>query len=383
MKPLLVAYASAGNGHRSAAKALGDALEKENTPHFLADVLNFSDPLFRGVYSNLYEILGEHAHGPCKAMYRLTDRSRRESRFLRFIDALSKRKVLPFRSFVRDNEPSGAICTHFLPQLVLLAMREQGHFRGPIYTCITDFDLHRMWYCAGTDGYFVASRRVFSKLLALGAPRDRIFITGIPVAERFAGPVPTQPARNRMKFLFLASSVPDAKVEEILRIILSSNLSMDLRVVAGRNWTLKKKLLHSPMADDLRVEIFGYVNDMEAHMKWADLILTKPGGLTASEALCVGTPMLLISPIPFQETYNAQYLQEEGAGLLCETPESVLQQTRRLMSQPLELEEMTQKANQLGNPRAAMEIIRTVLHEEKIIGASARITPMTGKKRAV
>lgn len=383
MKPVLVAYASAGNGHRSAAKALGEALVKTATPHFLADVLNFSDPLFRGVYSNLYEILGEHAHGPCKAMYRLTDRSRRESRLLRFIDALSRRKVLPFRSFVSDNEPSGAICTHFLPQLVLLNMREQGIFEGPIYACITDFDLHRMWYCPGTDGYFVASGRVYQKLLALGAPRERIFRTGIPVAGRFAGLAPAVPDRDGMKFLFLASSIPDSKVEEILRNLLSSGLPLNLRIVAGRNWTLENRLRQGPFTGDPRLQIYGYVDNMQDHMNWADLILTKPGGLTTSEALCAGTPMLLISPIPFQETYNAQFLEEEGAGLLCESPENVLLQTARLIRQPLELEAMARKAAMLGNPEAATEIVGTILNPGNILGLPAGPDNVPGKKEAV
>lgn len=379
MKPLLVAYASTGNGHRSAAKALGEALEKEEAPHFLADVLSFSDPVFRGIYSNLYEILGEHAHGPCKAMYRLTDRPRTGSRFLRFFDNLSKYKVLPFRTFVRDNEPSAAICTHFLPQLVLLAMREGGIFSGPIYTCITDFDLHRMWHCSGVDGYFAASERVRRKLVSLGTPPERIFLTGIPVSERFSRLMPARPRQERINFLFLASSIPDTKVEEMLRVLLASELPLNIRLVAGRNWTLKKRLLSSPIADDPRLEVLGYVNDIESHMSWSDLILTKPGGLTTSEALCMGTPMLLISPIPFQETYNADFLQGEGAGLLCETHEIVLQQTTRLVTDRGLLKDMTVRAQLLGKPKAALDIARTVLHHETFIGVDS----MAEKKKAV
>ena len=112
MKPFLLPYVTAGNGHRSASMSLKEAFEREDKPCVTVDVLNFSDRVFRMIYSNIYEVIGEHSHSSCGAIYKLTDQDREESHLVKLVDRLSEISLNQFRSFITDNDPPAVICTH-------------------------------------------------------------------------------------------------------------------------------------------------------------------------------------------------------------------------------------------------------------------------------
>lgn len=365
MNPFLLPYVTAGNGHRSASMALKEAFQRENTPCITVDVLNFSDRVFRMIYSNIYEVIGEHSHTSCGAIYKLTDQDREESRLVKLVDRLSELSLNQFQGFVRDNEPPAAICTHFLPQAILSKMKSRGIYSGKVYACVTDFDLHLMWVCQDMDGYFVANSNIRNKLIKLGINGNRIKVTGIPVSSRFST-LSRRSGRNngRMRILISGSSINDKKVIAILEGINDLELPLDLDVVTGRNETLYEKLVEIKSCSPVNMKIHGFVNNMDELMSGADLMITKPGGLTISEALCANLPMLLFSPIPFQETRNALFLNNQGAGYLCEDSSEVLHRISHLFHHPQDLRTMKNKCSELAMPMASSMIARSVINQD-------------------
>jgi processive 1,2-diacylglycerol beta-glucosyltransferase len=375
MKPFLLPYVAAGNGHKSAALALKEAFETDGIPCTVVDVLNFSDRVFRMLYSNMYEIIGEHSHTSCGAIYKLTDQDREESRFVKFVDRFSELSLNQFQDFVKDNEPPVALCTHFLPQALLSSMKSKGLYSGRIYGCVTDFDLHLMWVCPNMDGYFVANDDIRNKLMKLGVDKFRIMATGIPVNSRFSC-LQSDDGRNsgRMRILLSGSSISDKKVIAILEGLNNLELPMDVDVITGRNETLYYRLENFRGCPPMKVFVRGFVNNMEELMAEADLMVTKPGGLTISEALCAHLPMLLFAPIPFQETKNALFLDTRGAGVLCEDIRDILHKVSHFFRHPDDLQKMRRECGRLARPMAAVTIAEAVRHMyfERTDGAPER-----------
>ncbi len=360
-RPVLIPYASAGNGHRAAAQALWQAFEEEGLGAIITDVLHFSVPLFRMVYSKTYSIMGEYSHLSCEAMYRLMDRPREESLLIQFIDWLCERHVRPFTGFVEENEIELALCTHFLPSLVLASMRRKGSYAGEIYSVITDYGLHKVWVHEDVDRYFVPHEDIRKTLLALGVAEEKIDITGIPVKREFAS-ANREGERSRELFTVLlsGSAVSDNKVLQILRWLGEMKSSLRVLLVAGRNEGLLERLESYEPPKHMALERFGFVHNMPSLMKEADLMITKPGGLVVTEALCASLPMILVSPIPLQETENALYLEKEGAALYCEHLEDFPFTFRKLSGTPEILESMRKAAARLARPDAAKRILAQV-----------------------
>lgn len=364
MNPFFITYATAGNGHRVAALALREAFIEKNLPTVIADVLHFSFPLFRLVYSNLYEVLGEHAHGSCEAMYRLTDRPVQESRIVRLIDWISQRNVTHFADFVRENGIQDSVCTHFMPMLILARLKSEGLYEGRLYACITDFDLYHMWVHSAVDRYFVATEGIREKLVEQGIPSEKIEITGIPVRKAFREKSFVHeglPPEGTLRILFSASAISDTKVIRLLEMLGELDFKVSVTVVAGRNRSLWGRLRFFTPPPNVQMESFDFVEDIEMLMSRCDLMITKPGGLITSEALCTGIPMLLFSPIPLQETQNARYLESQGVGIYCEEIADIVSEIRRLNADRNALLEMRKRALALAKPDAAVRIVDAVL----------------------
>jgi processive 1,2-diacylglycerol beta-glucosyltransferase len=150
-------------------------------------------------------------------------------------------------------------------------------------------------------------------------------------------------------------------VERVLA--LGSDGNFQVIAVAGRNVQAHGKLEALARRYPGRVVAIGFTNEMHKMMAAADLVVTKPGGLTVSECLALGKPMLLISPIPGQEEHNAGFLMEEGAGWLAYDAIGLDYKVARLMADPAKLARMAARSRALGKPQAARAVLQHVLGE--------------------
>jgi len=338
VRPVHIVYVSAGNGHRMAARALRESFDHRAVPNIIMDILDFSSDLFKWSYSDVYD--------------ELTDKNREASVALRLFEKISTENVKKFMRYIAENEPKKCICTHYFPLNVLSRMKEEGLYRGEIYTVITDFGLRRMWVKDSVDKYFISGDRVLRGLLELGVPSEKIAMTGIPVSRKYS--VLQRKGRdfqeNKLSILFVASSIPNALALEILAALSRTGLPLDVTVVTGRNRDLLTDLESTVFGETLSLRILGFVDNLEVLMSGASLLITKPGGLTVSEALCAAIPMILVNPIPKQETNNSAYLQEKGAGILASTASDV---------------EREQAAAAIAFPTAADDVAEIVLEGKK------------------
>ncbi|OGB27798.1 MAG: galactosyldiacylglycerol synthase [Burkholderiales bacterium RIFCSPLOWO2_02_FULL_57_36] len=332
------------------------------------DVMDFVPAAFRKIYSNFYITLVTRFPVLWGFLYRTMNSATPDSMTEKIRQGIQRLSTKRLMKEIALADPDLIICTHFLPAEILASLTRDKALRCPVWVQVTDFDLHRMWVHDGMAGYFSANEEVAFRMRSQGIAPQSIHVTGIPVMPAFAQILDrAQCARElgidprRMTFLLMGGGAGIGKLDEMAEQLLAMNADFQLLVLAGKN----EKLLHSLRSLSRRFPgrliPQGYTTRIERLMACADVAITKPGGLTASECLAIGLPMIVHSPIPGQEERNADFLLEQGVALKASDAETLEYRIRFLIDSPAKLADMRRKAKALGHPFAARNVIDTVL----------------------
>jgi processive 1,2-diacylglycerol beta-glucosyltransferase len=330
------------------------------------DVQTFFSRLHRKVHSDGYLKLVEHAPELWGMLFKQTDNPKLLRRLARLRRAFPPHSTLRFIRHLRQFKPDAVLCTHFLPVEILGKARERWSGKPPLVVCVvTDFEAHALWMGDAVDLYCVAEEETKARLVARGVAGDRVVVTGIPIAAKFSIRPDGDLVRKRLGLrddlpilLVLGGGFGLGPVAEILMELDKVERPFQTIVVAGRNDELRRELA----VRDHRhpTQVLGFVGNMHELMAVCDLIVSKPGGLTSSEALAMGRPLLILNPIPGQEAANSDFLLEHGAAAKINRVEDLPFRLNQLLGSK-KLADMTRSAAALGRPKAAEEICREVL----------------------
>ncbi len=368
---VLVLSVSAGAGHVRAAQAIvahaGADFPQIEIRH--VDMMTLVPAWFRKVYSDLYMKLATGLPEAWGWLYRKTDHEPDGSlpeRARRLLQRLCARRLF---ELVGQFAPDAIVCTHFLPAEVLGTAVVKGELDVPVWVQVTDFDLHQMWLHEGVAGYFLANEELAWRLQAFGLPASRAVVNGIPVMPGFvhrpdrrhaAARFALDPSRTTVLMMGGGGGMGiDAR---LVRSLLEQQPEMQLVVMAGRNRALLAELLPLVDAYPDQLRALGFTDEVPALMACADLAITKPGGLSTSECLVSGLPMLLVNPIPGQEERNAAWLMQEGVALRADDPVTLQFRLARLLQDRSALARMRAKALQLAAPNAAQQLLQRIAH---------------------
>lgn len=367
---IAVLSVSAGAGHVRAAQALQAAAERwyAGVQLIHIDVMELVSGLFRKLYAESYIDIVEHHPAFWGYLYTLTDREKADSPMRRLRMAIERLNTRKLDRVLRDIAPDHVICTHFLPAQLLSRERGKGDLQKPVWVQVTDFDVHALWIQPHLTGYFAASDEVAWRMIERGIPRSAIHVTGIPIMPVFgesqsrvrcAAELGIDPSRTTL--LMMSGGAGVGGIERLAERILGLDLDFQIVALAGRNETLLAELQALAARYPNRLYPLGFTRTIERVMAAADVAITKPGGLTTSECLAVGLPMLVISPIPGQEERNADYLLENGAALKACDEGALTYRVNRLLSEPGLLDRLRTNAAALGKPDAARSVLDIVL----------------------
>jgi processive 1,2-diacylglycerol beta-glucosyltransferase len=366
MKRILILSASAGAGHLRAAEAVARAVALEEpraeTRHL--DVLTLAGKAFRDAYSQFYLKLVERAPALWGFLYDRLDRPpRRVPAGLR--SALHRWNTRKLVTEVRGFAPDAIVSTHFLPADVLGRERRKGRLAAPLGVVITDADVHRLWVHRGVDRYFVARDEAGALLGRLGYGAEQVQVTGIPIDPRFAEAGDRVALRRKHGLppegavvLLLGGGFGVGPVRQIALALEQAQRPSLVVVVAGRNEALRRSLAAHAGP---RTRVLGFTTEMHEWMAAADLLVTKPGGLTTAEALARGLPMVLVNPIPGQEERNADALLESGAAVKANTPETLAWKVDSVLGSAERMAALRAAAIRAARPRAAFDVARWAL----------------------
>jgi len=374
MSKLLILSVSAGNGHVRAAQALQAAAQQlpgvGSATHI--DAMAHVAGGFRKLYTEWYIELVNRAPGVWSYLHEKSDATPHDAtrqKLRRAIERLSSTALL---KALRAERPDAIVCTHFLPAELLMRERQRQRIECPVWLQVTDYDLHNMWLVPGMAGYFAATDEVAYRMQARGLPADRLHVTGIPVMPAFAAPESPElhPVRCRESLglvvgrpvvLMASGGAGVGDLPTMVADVLALPGDFQVIAVAGRNEAAHAALVALARQHPGRLHAVGFTNQMQVLMAAADLVVTKPGGLTVSECLALGRPMLLISPIPGQEEHNAGYLMEQGAAWLAYDSVGLRYKLALLMAEPERLAAMAAHSRRLGRPGAAQAVLGHVL----------------------
>jgi len=366
--PILVLHATAGAGHTRAAQAIGAALTAKNEPHRLVDILDCTPPLFRRMYVKAYIDMVQKAPELWGYLYDKSDvvtpaHSKRARTRLAF-DKLNSRA---FRALLEETTPRAIVCTHFLPLELLSDLKGRGKYHVPVHAVVTDVSPHAFWVYPHIEHYHVATSTAARELMRKGYPADRISVTGIPVDPIFAHTTAPAKARERLGLpekptvLLLSGGFGVGPIARMLESFRDCRADISLVLVAGKNAELQKECTQIATTLPVPVRVNGFVNNMHEWMDAADLIVTKPGGLTTTEILAKGKPMALVSPIPGQEQRNCEFLLGAGAAVrLYDVPDAAYYLAAWLTDAD-KMTRMKKAARGIARPNAASDIADAIV----------------------
>ena len=371
-KRLLLLSVSAGAGHTRAAEALRVAAADFDADALHLDVMDYVSSAFRALYTELYLKVVEKHPAVWAQFYRIMDKTPANAPASRLRRAVERLNTLKLREAIKSFAPDAVICTHFLPAELLMRERRRGRVTSPVFVQVTDFDLHGMWVVPDMAGYFAASEEVAFRMRARGIAADEIHVTGIPIMPAFATPLSRAECAaelgldpERTTILLMGGGAGLGGLDDVAARLLALDGDFQLIALAGRNKDMLARLQELARRHPRRLVAHGFTDRVERLMSASDVVITKPGGLTTSECLALGLPMIVHAPIPGQEERNCDYLLEQGAALKAIDADALEFRVRELIAHPQRIAAMSARARGLGHPHAAREVLRAVLRDSQ------------------
>lgn len=364
-KQILILTADAGSGHRSTARAISGALDRTYGDSVAATVVN---PLHHPKASSvlrLYEqvYLDEMQHVP--ALYHLTY-ALTDITGVHHMVAGSVHQMLhtAVRHVLREH-PADAVISVFpiLSSIVASIVRNQEHRPG-LMSVVTDLGaVHSVWFSRHDDVCAVPSGLARRKAIRCGLEPAQVVTTGIPVGLEFSEPRADAATLRRElgwrqdlpTLLLLGGGAGVGQIAALAEAVDAARLPVQLAVVTGTNAALAEQLRQREW--QIPTHIYGFV-PLADLMHAADVVATKAGGLTVSEALAAGKPLLIHGIPPGQEEGNLKYVRSSGAGQWTPDPSSLVRHLRRWVANPAELVQVTAAARRAGMPDAATRVAR-------------------------
>ncbi|MBI3314833.1 MAG: hypothetical protein HYZ86_02670, partial [Candidatus Omnitrophica bacterium] len=229
----------------------------------------------------------------------------------------------------------------------------------PLYGVLTDFLPHSYWALENVDRYFVANPEAKEKLHEDGIPEDRITVSGIPIDPEFSKIDPT-PAAPKPVILLMGGSEGLGSIEKNVLALDGTEGDFEIVVAAGKNERLSRRLDRLKKKTRKKLSVHPYLKDTVKLMSSASVLVSKPGGLTMSEALSLRLPIIFVDSLPGQESKNAAYLLRNRAALEARSSEELSLYVAQLLRMPAKIDLMKKNMARLAKPHAALEIARWI-----------------------
>lgn len=382
MDRILLLHASVGMGHLSAANAVAKAIQTTGAAHTVVeDSLCYAPNLVRKLYSGLYLSISEAAPEFWSFFYTQTDRP--DPQNMRKLDSRLYSTAMgtaQLSMVLEHTQPAAIVCTHFLP----IEMLDAQTYRRlpPIYCVLTDYHAHPFWKSDLVNRYFVPTQETRQQLVHTGIADSRISVTGIPIQPITVTNTQCQirqelnVPQHRPVVLMILSGLPLPRARALIEACLAVRPLCTLLVAVGRNQTLARNLLDLEWRSGGTMRLIGAQASLNKYLTASDVVISKAGGLTVSEVMAHGKPLLIPLPVPGQEEFNARYAIQAGAALGCISVDDFEQTLRHLLSHPNQAERMSKAAHAIAQPHAADKIATRILSDLHTSTAQKQLTAL-------
>ncbi|AZK44902.1 MGDG synthase family glycosyltransferase [Paenibacillus lentus] len=361
---VLIMYASYGDGHYQASKALEASFRQSGITNIvlldlMAEAHPFLNEMTKFVYMQSFKTI-PLLYG---WVYNATKGMHPDTSLLSVLNSLGMRKM---QQAISSIEPD--LIIHTFPQLAMPKLLKKTGLTLPLVNIVTDFDLHGRWVHPDVDRYYVATEDLRTEVVRRGIPAERVLASGIPLMPDFGHSSPVETERlctlesSKKTILIMAGAF--GVMQGILDICekLLANDKYQVMAVCGRNKELHRKL-KQVLGLHPHFHLFGYVSEIAQLMQLSDCIITKPGGITLSESLVSRLPIFLYRPVPGQELNNALYLERKGVAHIANDSEMLFKQIDSLLWDEERLACIYQQIDHLRKPEAADIIVKDIVEQ--------------------
>ena len=373
MNKILIFYGSYGGGHLSAARNIRDYIENNYTDYEikLVDCIEYINKILNKVTTKAYTDFSRNARWIWKQLYYGSEKGG----LSKISNSINRVMAIKLNKLLQEFKPDLIISTHPFSSQMCAILKKKQKINCKLATVMTDYAPHSQWLVAHefVDYYFVAHEGMKEDLIERGVDFKKIFATGIPLSNRFLL------SYDKSKILAEYNLNPDKKTIlffaggefgfgkdktfNMLKSIIDNFPYLQVIAIAGRNVKIKERfdeLVSSTNSGDT-VKILSYTNQVPELMSVADLVITKPGGLTTTESLVSGLPLIVIDPLPGQEEENAKFVEKNGAGIWIRKNDNIEKILLNIFNDTYKLQNMKIKARLIAKKNSTKDICETLL----------------------
>ena len=365
---VLILSVTAGQGHHQTAKAIMTYLQEKNIECVMLDTFEYINPILSESIAKGYLISTKFTPAVYGNLYRLAEKKEKtNSKFSmsKLVNSMLSRKLI---TYIKEYGPDIVVCTHIFAAQIITQLKNKDLGYKSI-GIITDFTIHPFWEDTDLDFYITANESLNWQAMKKGIPLEKIKPIGIPIHEKFAKKIEKREARKMLNIedkttiLVMSGSMGYGNV--IKNIGRLDRLDMDMQIlsVCGNNKSLKKRI--DALKTKHKIYNYGFVDNVHVMMDAATCIVTKPGGLTVSESLAKGIPMILINPIPGQEERNVEFLLNNGVAIKTSSTFPVDEAVFQLMSDGSRRQNLKQRIQSMGKPNATRDFTEFIIEITK------------------
>jgi len=355
MHKIIILSASTGGGHNQAAISLAGYFKAHEAEVKIIDFLEVKGKILERVLVGSYSLMYSNLPNVYSRLYSITNN--------RFSFNISSFFVKAFESeilkiFIEEN-PQLIIATHPLIVDTICKLKDKRQISAPFISVITDFKAHRLYLNASVDAYITASEYTRKDLIQKGINRDKIYSYGLPLKQDFLSKTRYKRKNKEFTVLVMGGSNGHSTIEDVLKHILSCRNPLKVIIICGTDKKIFSKLKNSypGITCNKKINILGYTDKVAALMDEADLLISKPGGLTVSEAISKNLPMFIPFMLPGQEQENAAFLVESGCAKVVGNIDTLHYEIDSLIENPDLLMNMKQKMSELYPGYSCEDII--------------------------
>lgn len=372
MKKIIVLYSTGGMGHKKAAEAVFNVLKgRKGVECKNIDTLDYGTKFYKFAYMDSYVFFMTKAKLFWGLLYYLFNNRMIDfiTRKLRLILDLKNLKGLD--SMLIKERPDAVISTHFVLSGIASHLKSAKGFKARLYTVVTDYGPHAFWKSVAIDRYFIgADKTVAENFVREGFPRDKITVAGMPIDAKFSKNYDTAKIKSefgliegKKTILILSGGFGVGPIEAMLKSLVMSKSDFQVITVCGHNKklfddidTLKNRLNYS-------LKLFAFTDRVAELMSVSDILITKAGGISVTEAINMRLPMILIGSIPGQESWNEQFLLNSEAGVKVKDVEKLAVEVDRILGSKEVYNELKRNIERIRYPNAASNIVDIVLKD--------------------
>lgn len=316
---VLIMSVTAGNGHNSTAQAMIEEFEKMGIECHLLDTLEYINKHLGTGVQDGYLFTTKHFKSTYGKIYSILDK--KEEPYSKYAPGsiLTKQISKYFAHYIQEYNPDAIITTHSYPAVIISVLLHRNYIKCPTFGIVTDFTIHPFWESADLDYYILPSDLLIPAAEKKGIPKSKIIASGIPVKSKFAHKIDKVSARtmlgldNKTTIMVMMGSMGFGKIIDIIEELDKYPADFQVVCICGNNKHIKQEIDEHPW--NKKVVNLGFIDNVDEYMDASDAIITKPGGLTTSEALAKKIPLILSDPLPGQEDRNIEFLVNTGVAI--------------------------------------------------------------------